>query len=131
MSPGEGSATPEGVPPSATRVDWGKASAGTNADHEHAAGRYGLINALLAAGIDATHIHLYHDDVQHGAYWVVNPLRGFSVVLTDDTESYAGWLEGPWPFVAMFGGPDGVVRTEVDLSLDTLLTQAIAWCTDH
>jgi hypothetical protein len=130
MSPDEGSATPEGVPRGATRVDWGRAVVGTDPDHEHAAGRYGLIDALLAAGVDAAHILLYCDD-EHGAYWVVNPLRGFSVVLTDDTESYVGWLEGPWPFVAVFGGPDGVVRTEVDLSLDTLLTQTIAWCTDH
>lgn len=45
--------------------------------------------------------------------------------------SYVGWLEGPWPFVATFRGPDGVVRTEVDLFLDKLLTQAITWCTDR
>lgn len=131
MSPGEGSAPPDGVPRGATRVDWERASVGTNPDHKKAAGRYGLIDALLAAGIDAAHILLYYDDDEHGAYWVVSPRRGFSVVLTDDTESYVGWMEGPWPFAAMFSGPDGVVRTEVDLSLDTLVTQAIAWCTDH
>jgi hypothetical protein len=127
----QGPVTPESVPPNAVRVDWEEASAGTNPDHRHAAGRYGLIRALLTAGIDAAHIHLYQDDDEHGAYWVVDPLRGFSVVLTDDTESYVGWMEGPWPFVAMFRGPDGVVRTEVDLSLDKLLTQTITWCTDR
>ncbi len=131
MPPGEGSVPPEGVPPDAIRVDWEVASAGSNPDHHHAAARYGLINALLAAGIDAARIDLYHDDDEHGAYWVVDPLRDFSVVLTDDTESYVGWLEGPWPFVATFSGPDGVVRTEVDFSLDKLLAQAITWCTDR
>ncbi|MEJ2853280.1 MULTISPECIES: hypothetical protein [unclassified Saccharothrix] len=117
------------MPRSATKVDWARTS--TDPDHERAAGRYGLIDALLAAGVDAAHILLYYDRDTHAADWVVNPQRGFSVVLTDDTESYAGWIEGPWPFVAMFSGPDGIVRTEVDLSLDPLLTQAIAWCADH
>ena len=129
VPPGRPGTVPEGVPRSATNVDWARAS--TDPDHEHAVGRYGLIDALLAAGVDAAHILLYYDRDAHAAYWVVNPQRGFSVVLTDDTESHAGWIEGPWPFVAMFAGPDGIVRTEVDLSLDPLLTQAIAWCADH
>ncbi|MEU4806252.1 hypothetical protein [Actinosynnema sp. NPDC023587] len=130
MPPREESAQPEWVPRGNTRVDWGRASVRVNPDHKRAASRYGIISALSAAGIDAAHIHLYYDDDEHGAYWVVDPLRGRSALLTDDTESYAGWLEGPWPFVAKFRDPDGVVRTEVDLSLDTLVAQVIAWCTE-
>ncbi|WP_158509405.1 hypothetical protein [Saccharothrix espanaensis] len=122
---------PEGVSRAATRVDWGRASIRADPDHKSAAGRYGVISALTAAGVDSAHISVYYDEDDHGVYWVVDPRRGRSVVLTDDTESYAGWLEGPWPFVAIFRDAAGVVRTDVDLSLDTLLTRTIAWCTDR
>ena len=116
------------VAPTAQKVDWRRASAARNPEVKRAAHRYGVINALVAAGVDVTHVDVYYDDDEQGVYWVVDPGRGRSAVLTDDTESYAGWLEGPWPFVARFTNADAVVEV-VDHSIDALVTRAVEWVT--
>jgi hypothetical protein len=109
---------PAGVPDSATKVDRADPA------HKRDVHRYGVVNALLAAGIDA--VDVYIED-EYACYWAVTAAGGRGVVLTDDTESYAGWLEGPWPFVARFSGPDGDFEV-VEYGIDVLVAKAVDWC---
>jgi hypothetical protein len=109
---------PAGVPDSAVEVDR------ADPEHKRDVHRYGVVNALVARGIAA--IDVYLED-ESGVYWAVTAADGRGAVLTDDTESYAGWLEGPWPFVARFTGPDGTFEV-VDYSIDDLLTKVVDWC---
>jgi len=116
--------SPVGVSDTATKVDRNNAA---DSARKKAVNRYGVVNALVAAGIDAAAIDVYYDDEEHGVYWVVAAEGGRGAVLTDDTEDYVGWIEGPWPFVARLSGPDGVVEV-VDYSIDELVAKTIAWC---
>jgi hypothetical protein len=109
---------PAGVPSSAVAVDR------ADLEHKRDVHRYGVVNALVARGIDA--IDVYIED-EFAAYWAVTAADGRVAVLTDDTESYAGWLEGPWPFVARFSGPDGDFEV-VDYSIDKLVAKVVDWC---
>jgi hypothetical protein len=109
---------PAGVPSSAVEVDRG------DLEHKRDVHRYGVVNALVARGIDA--IDVYIED-ESAVYWAVTTADGRGVVLTDDTEDYAGWLEGPWPFVARFTGPDGTFEV-VEYEIDDLIAKAVAWC---
>jgi hypothetical protein len=88
-----------------------------------------LIAKDLAARIDAAHIRTYEDQEGCGTYWVVEGQDGRNVVLTDDSEDYLIWVEGPWPFVATFSGPDGV-RTEANPSLLDLVARIVTWFTE-
>ncbi|MET9604255.1 hypothetical protein ABZZ17_04210 [Streptomyces sp. NPDC006512] len=112
------------VPPGAAPVAWGGTPEPGAAAH-----RYGVLRVLLGAGVDASRIRVFHDADDGGAYWVVTPEGGRAAVLTDDTERYVGHLEGPWPFKAVFLGPDGS-RTRIDHSIDALTAQVVRWCTE-
>ncbi len=112
------------VPPTATSVAWSEVWDPTGIAH-----RYGVVGALLGAGIDAARIQVFHDPESGGAYWVVALGGGRLAVLTDDTEEHAGHLEGPWPFKAVFLSPDRV-RTEIAHSINDLTAQTVTWCTE-
>jgi hypothetical protein len=117
---------PGWLPPAAVPVQW---RAGYRIADGGVVERYGVIAKLLAAGIEAASIRLYHDPVEHGAYWVVAPDRSRCVVMTDDAEDHVSRVEGPWPFVATFRSSQGGVRTETDYSIDALVARVVAWCT--
>jgi hypothetical protein len=111
------------VPSTATEVGWRNVSDRDDADVD----RYGFIHKALSAGIDAANIRVYRGQ-EWGNYWIVDLEDGRKVVLTDDTEDYVIWVEGPWPFAATFSSPAGV-RTEVDHSIGDLMTRIVTWCT--
>jgi hypothetical protein len=123
--PAHGLVPPGWLPPAAQPVEW---RTGFRAGDDRVVERYGVIAKLLAAGIEATCIRLYHDPADDGAYWVVAPDSSRCAVLTDDAEDHVTWLEGPWPFVATFRSSQGGVRTETDYSIDALLARIVAWC---
>ncbi|MFF0204539.1 hypothetical protein [Streptomyces sp. NPDC005017] len=110
---------PPQVPPSATRV--------TRGDAFGIADRYGVIGSLLEAGVEAARIEVFYDPEVGGTYWVVALDGGRAAVLTDDTEEHVGHVEGPWPFKAVFLGPDGV-RTEIDYSIGDMKARLVTWC---
>ncbi|MFF9205072.1 hypothetical protein ACF1AE_25285 [Streptomyces sp. NPDC014986] len=118
--PGSGLTRPAFVPPGATRV--------TGRDFREVAHRYGVLDALLGSGLDAARVQVFHDQEGDGVHWVVTLDGGRTAVLTDDTEQHVGHLEGPWPFKALFIGPDGV-RTEIDHSVGDLTAHVVRWCT--
>jgi hypothetical protein len=103
---------PVELPSSATRV--------TGQD------RYGVIDTLVRRGVDRSAITVFESD--DAFYWIIAPGNGRCVELTDDTEDWVGWLEGPWPFAATLHGPDGA-RTEINYSIDDLVEQVAEWCT--
>jgi len=115
------------IPPGAERVEWNHPSRAIDAGLKKLVDRYGVVITLLAAGIDAARIQVYREPMEHGTYWVVVLGDGRTVVLTDDTEEQVTWLEGPWPFAVTFTGRDGG-QTEIEYSIDRLLTRIIAWC---
>ncbi|WP_404962592.1 hypothetical protein [Streptomyces sp. 147326] len=117
-------ARPAHVPADATRVMWGEVRDPRGAPH-----RYGVLTALLAAGVDAARIQVFEDLEEGGAYWVVTLDAGRTAILTDDTEEHVGHLEGPWPFKAVFVGPEGV-HIKINYSVDALTDRVIAWCTE-
>lgn len=112
------------IPSTATDVEWDLASHFRNYNPE----RYDVVTELLAAGIDAANIRVYFDDDAWGTYWVVDLEGGRNVVMTDCTEDYLIWMEGPWPWVGTFSNRDGV-RTEVNHDLDDLVAGIVTWCT--
>ncbi|MEJ8641378.1 hypothetical protein WKI68_07610 [Streptomyces sp. MS1.HAVA.3] len=112
------------MPPAAARVMWRDTE-----DPHGIAHRYGFISTLLAAGVDAARIQVFHDPEVDAAYWVVTLDGGRAAVLTDDTEEHVGHLEGPWPFKAVFLGPDGV-RTKICYSIDRLKVHVVTWCAE-
>jgi hypothetical protein len=67
---------------------------------------------------------MYRDEETFGTYWVVALEGGRNVILTDHSEDYLIWVEGPWPFAATFSGPDGV-RTEIDHSINSLVARIV------
>jgi hypothetical protein len=113
------------LPSDAVEIDW----RGTAPERDADVHRYGILQTLLEAGIDATGIRTYREPEAWGTYWVVDLTGARRVTLTDDTEPYVIWLEGPWPFAATFSDPDGA-RTEVNHSLDDLTARVLAWCTE-
>ncbi|MFD7974698.1 hypothetical protein [Streptomyces sp. NPDC059071] len=92
--------------------------------------RYGVLSALLRAGVDAARIQVFHDLEGDGAYWVVTLDGARTAVLTDDTEDHVVHMEGPWPFKAVFLGPDGRARTKIDHSIEDLTADLVTWCTE-
>lgn len=122
--PEPGLTRPAQVPPMAISVAWREVW-----DPSGVAHRYGVVGALLAAGIGAARIQVFHDSESGAAYWVIAPDGGRLAVLTDDTEEHAGHLEGLWPFKAVFLTPNRV-RTEIDYSINDLTAQIVTWCTE-
>ncbi|WP_329383971.1 hypothetical protein OG625_22420 [Streptomyces sp. NBC_01351] len=119
------------MPAGAGRVVWAEGPEASEASEARdVAHRYGVIRALLAAGVDSARVQVFHEAEGGGAYWVVSLDGGRTAVLTDDTEEYVGHLEGPWPFKAVFLGPDGTDRTEIDYSIDVLKGRILKWCTE-
>ncbi|MDX3537744.1 hypothetical protein PV721_25940 [Streptomyces sp. MB09-01] len=117
-------ARPAQVPSAATRVTWREMQDPRDGPH-----RYGVLRALLGAGIDAARIQVFEDLEEGGVYWVVTLDAGRTAILTDDTEEHVGHLEGPWPFKAVFVGPEGV-RTKINFSIDVLTDGVITWYTE-
>ncbi|WP_327418967.1 hypothetical protein [Streptomyces sp. NBC_01233] len=115
---------PAQVPSAATKVTWWERQDPRDAPH-----RYGVLRALLGAGIDAARIQVFEDLEDGGAYWVVTLDAGHTAILTDDTEEHVGHLEGPWPFKALFVGPEGV-HTKINYSIAALTDRVITWCTE-
>ncbi|GAA3768939.1 hypothetical protein GCM10022225_64440 [Plantactinospora mayteni] len=115
------------VPPTTQEVVWSTNAQSVDTDLDRVVNRYGVVNTLLAAGIDPTGIRVYQEPVDYAVHWVVVLADGRNVVLTDDTEEHVSWLEGRWPFAATFSGRDGV-RTEIDGSIDRLMARIVAWC---
>lgn len=115
------------VPATARRVAWSTIAQAADSDLDRVINRYGVLDTLLAAGVDAAGIHVYQEPVDHAVYWVVVLADGRNAVVTDDTEHHVSWLEGRWPFAATFSDRDGV-RTEIDDSIDRLMTRVVAWC---
>jgi hypothetical protein len=89
---------------------------------------YGVMATLLAAGVDPERIEVYRG-AELATYWVVSLHDGRTAVVTDDTEAYVSWLEGPWPFKAELVGPDGV-RTEIDDRILDSCAHVVAWYRD-
>ncbi|MEV7524891.1 hypothetical protein [Streptomyces sp. NPDC091371] len=126
-----GLAWAEHLPSDAVRVIWEETP--TPYDLAH---RYGVAGALLRAGVAADRIQVFRGDDDDVVYWVVTLDGGRVAVLTDDTEAYVCHIEGPWPFLAVFLGPDagdgdgagGGVRTELDDSIINLRDRVAAWC---
>jgi hypothetical protein len=116
---------PVRIPPSVTEVNWNDESNTLRRDLEQLT----VTAKALAASIDAAHIRTYRDEEGYGTYWVVTGQDGRNVVLTDDSEDYVIWLEGPWPFVATFSSPAGV-RTETNPSLNNLVARIVTWFTE-
>jgi hypothetical protein len=88
--------------------------------------RYGVLDRLLAAGIDPARIRVNHDDEEHGCYWAVTRADGQTAVLTDDTEEHVTHIEGRWPFKVTFHSPDGI-RPEIDHSIHALEAHIVTW----
>ncbi|MFJ6102355.1 hypothetical protein ACIQHY_15300 [Streptomyces sp. NPDC092359] len=96
------------------------------AESSGVAHRYGVIGALLGAGVDPARTEVFHDPEGGGVYWVVTLGGGHTAVLTDDTEEHVGHLEGPWPFKALFLGPEGI-RTKIGPSIEGLTADVARW----
>ncbi|MFF9780539.1 hypothetical protein ACF1HJ_43760 [Streptomyces sp. NPDC013978] len=92
--------------------------------------RYGVLSALSGAGVDAARIQVFHDLEDDGAYWMVTLDGARTAVLTDDTEDHVVHVEGPWPFKAVFLGPDGGARTKISYSIEDLTADLVTWCTE-
>ncbi|MDG5807582.1 MULTISPECIES: hypothetical protein [unclassified Streptomyces] len=116
---------PVQVPAGAAPVAWRETE-----DAHRVAHRYRVLSALLGAGVDAARIQVFHDLENDGAYWVVTLDGARTAVLTDDTEDHVVHVEGPWPFKAVFLGPDGVARTKIDDSIEELTGNLVMWCTE-
>jgi hypothetical protein len=110
------------VLPDAGPVQW------TDRHPDRVTSRYGVLDRLLAAGIDAARIQMYHDDEGDGCYWVITLDAGRMAVLTDDTEEHVSHIEGPWPFKVTFRDPGGI-RTEIGDSIRALEAHVVTWYT--
>jgi hypothetical protein len=102
------------LPQSATEVTWTSPSRTVDP--------YGFIDQVLTAGVAPEAVRVFLDAEESAGYWTVDLADGRSVLLTDCTEDYVSWMEGPWPWAATFTAPDSA-RTEVDFSLDQLITR--------
>ncbi|QEU82476.1 hypothetical protein CP968_33230 [Streptomyces subrutilus] len=119
--PKPGADRPAQVPPAAERVK-GRGT-GASRDVVH---RYGVLNALLEGGVDRDRIEVFHDVEDGGVHWVVTLDGGRAAILTDDTEEHVVHMEGPWPYKAVFLGPDGV-RTRINHSIGVLTDRIVDW----
>ncbi|MCX4546175.1 hypothetical protein [Streptomyces sp. NBC_01565] len=123
--PEPGLTRPAHVPPTTTRVTWRETEDPVGVAH-----RYGVVGTLLAAGVDAAGIQVFHDVEGDGVHWVVTLDGGRRrAVLTDDTEDHVGHIEGPWPFKVTFLDPAGV-RTRINYSIGALTAHVVRWYTE-